>query len=53
MTYSMSHKKSCWGNAPTESGFNSFKSERRHSIRYETHEKMKAVSVDYIEVFYH
>ena len=49
MTCSMSRKGNCWDNAPTESWFNSFKNERYHGIRYETHERMKAASFDYIE----
>lgn len=52
MTCSMSRKGNCWDNAPTESWFNSFKNERYHGLRYATHEKMKAASFDYIEVFY-
>jgi transposase InsO family protein len=52
MICSMSRKGNCWDNAPTESWFNSFKNERVHGIRYETHEQMKAVSFEYIEVFY-
>jgi hypothetical protein len=40
------------GNAPTESWFNSFKTERVHGIRYATHADMKAPSFEYIEVFY-
>ncbi len=48
----MSRKGSCWDNAPTESGFNSFKNERVHGIRYATHDDMKAVAFEYIEVFY-
>jgi transposase InsO family protein len=38
--------------APTESWFNSFKNERVHGLRYATHAEMKAVSFEYIEVFY-
>ncbi len=34
MICSMSRKGNCWDNAPTESGFNSFKNERVHGIRY-------------------
>lgn len=52
MTCSMSRKGNCWDNAPTESWFNSFKNERVHGIRYATHADMKAVSFEYIEVFY-
>ncbi len=52
MTCSMSRKGNCWDNAPTESGFNSFKNERVHGVRYATHADMKAASFEYIEVFY-
>ena len=40
------------GYAPTESWFNSFKNERYHSVHYPTHAEMKAISFEYIEVFY-
>ena len=52
MICSMSRKGNCWDNAPTESWFNSFKNERYHGLRYETHDEMKAASFEYIEVFY-
>lgn len=52
MTCSMSRKGNCWDNAPTESWFNSFKNERVHGVRYQTHAEMKAASFEYIEVFY-
>jgi putative transposase len=52
MTCSMSRKGNCWDNAPTESWFNSFKNERIHGVRHGTHAAMKAVSFEYIEVFY-
>mgnify|MGYP000849044160 CR=1 FL=1 len=39
-------------NAPTGSGFNRFKNERAHGVRYTTHADMKAASFEYIEVFY-
>ena len=52
MAGSMSRKGNCWDNAPTESGFNSFKNERVHGLRYETRAKMTAASFEYIEVFY-
>ena len=52
MTCSMSRKGNCWDNAPTESWFNSFKNERVHGLRYATHANMKAMSFEYIEVFY-
>ena len=52
MVCSMSRKGNCWDNSPTESWFNSFKNERYHGIRYETHADMRAASFEYIEVFY-
>lgn len=52
MVSSMSRKGNCWDNAPTESWFNSFKSERIHGVRYATQAAMKAASVEYIETFY-
>lgn len=52
MTCSMSRKGNCWDNAPTESWFHSFKNERYHGNSYKTKEEMKAVSFEYIEVFY-
>ena len=39
-------------NAPTESGFNRFKNERVQGIRYATHDDMKAVGFEYLELFY-
>ncbi len=52
MICSMSRKGNCWDNAPTESGFNSFKNERVHGVRYATHAGIKAAAFEYIEVFY-
>ena len=52
MTCSMSRKGNCWDNAPTESGFNSFKNERVHGVRYASHAEVKSEAFDYIEVFY-
>ena len=52
MRCSMNRKGNRWDNAPTESWFNSFKNERVHGIRYATHADMKAISFEYIEVFY-
>lgn len=49
---SMSRKGNCWDNAPTESGFNSFKNERVHGVRYAPHAEMRSESFEYIEVFY-
>ena len=53
MTCLMSRKGNCtcWDNAPTASGFNSFKNERYLGLRYVTHAEMKAASFEYIEVF--
>jgi putative transposase len=52
MTCSMSRKGNCWDNAPTESWFNSFKNEWVHGLHYATHADMRAISFEYIEVFY-
>ena len=52
MTCSMSRKGDCWDNAPTESWFGSFKNERVHGERFETHDEVKAMAFEYIEVFY-
>jgi transposase InsO family protein len=52
MTCSMSRKGNCWGSAPTESWFNSFKNERIHGNRYATRAEVTAETFDYIEVFY-
>ena len=52
MICSMSRKGNCWDNAPTESWFNSFKNERVHGVRYETHANIKSAAFEYIEVFY-
>jgi transposase InsO family protein len=46
MTCSMSRKGNGWDNAPTESGFNSFKNERVHGIRYATHAEIKAAAFE-------
>ena len=51
-TCSMSRKRNCWDNAPTESWFNSFKNERVHGVRHASHAALKATSFEYIEVFY-
>ena len=51
MICSMSRKGNGWDHAPTESGFNSFKNERVHGIRYDTRAAMTAASFEYIEVF--
>ena len=52
MICSMSRKGNCWDNSPTESGFNSFKNERVHGIRYAIHTQIKAAAFEYIEVCY-
>jgi putative transposase len=52
MTCSMSRKGDCWDNAPTESWFGSFKNERVHGERFETRDEVKAMTFEYIEVFY-
>jgi hypothetical protein len=49
---SMSRKGNCWNNAPTESGFNSFKNERVFGERFLTRDAMKAAAFESIEVFY-
>lgn len=51
MVCSMSRKGNCWDNAPTESGFNSFKHERVFGERFATREAMKATAFEDIEVF--
>ena len=48
----MSRKGNGGDNAPTESGFNSFKNERVQGVRYATHAQIKATAFEYIEVFY-
>lgn len=52
MTCSMSRRRNCWDNAPTESWFNSFKNERVHGVRFATRAEMKAEVFEYIEAFY-
>ena len=47
----MSRKRNWFNNAPTESWFNSFKSERGHGLRYASRAAMAAASFEYIEVF--
>ncbi len=46
MTCPMSRKGNCWDNAPTESGFNSFKSEQVQDVRYATHAQIKATAFE-------
>jgi transposase InsO family protein len=52
MTCSMSRKGNCWDTAPSESWFGSFKNERVYGERFETRDEMKAMTFEYIEVFY-
>ena len=52
MLCSMSRKGNCWDNAPTESWFGSFKTERVYGERFETRDEMRARAFEYIEVFY-
>jgi transposase InsO family protein len=52
MLCSMSRKGNCWDNAPTESWFGSFKNERVYGERFETRDEMRAMTFEYIEVFY-
>jgi len=44
MICSMSRKVNCWGNAPTEGWFNSFKNERVHGLRFKTRAEMTVMS---------
>ena len=48
----MNRGGNCWNNAPAEGWLHSFRNERYHGIKYQTHEEMKDESVEYIEVFY-
>ncbi|WP_407066728.1 IS3 family transposase [Ferrovum sp.] len=52
MPCSMSRKGNCWDNAPMESWFGSFKTERVYGERFETRDDMRAMAFEYIEVFY-
>lgn len=52
MTASMSEKDDRRDNAPTESFFNSLKSERAHGTTYATRANAQADLFHYIEVFY-
>ena len=52
MICSMSRKGNCWDNAPTESWFNGFKNERIFGRRFQTHDEVRSVAFEYIEVFY-
>ena len=52
ITSLISRKGDCWDNAPTESGFNSFKNERVHGVRYASHDDRRDTAFESIEVFY-
>jgi transposase InsO family protein len=52
MMGSMSRKGHCWDNAPTESGFGTFKNERVQGIRLRSHTEVKDMIFEYIEIFY-
>lgn len=52
MRCSMSRKGNCRDNAPTESWFGGFKNERVYGERFESLDEMKAMTFEYIEVFY-
>ena len=52
MACSISRKGNCRDNAPTESFFNSLKSERVHGTRYGTRAETEADLFDYIVPFY-
>ena len=52
MTASMSRRGNCWGNAPTESFFNSLKNERVHGTRYETRAQAESDLFEYVAAFY-
>lgn len=49
---SMSRKGNCWDNAPMESFFDKLKTESLNDYRFRTHAEAKAVTFEYIEVFY-
>ena len=52
MTASMSRKGNCWDNAPTESFFNSLRSERVHGTRHASRAEAEAELLKYITIFY-
>lgn len=52
MRGSMLRKGNCWGNAPTESFFNSLKNERVHDANYATRNEAQSDLFQYIAVFY-
>jgi putative transposase len=49
---SMSRKRNCWDNAPSENFFHTLKKELVHHRRYQTREEAKQDIFEYIEVFY-
>jgi len=49
---SMSRRANCWDNAPMESFFASLKKELIHDANFATREEARAVTFEYIEVFY-
>jgi len=52
MSCSMSRKGDCWDNAVVESFFHTLKTERTHSIIYQTRDEARSDVIDYIEMFY-
>jgi transposase InsO family protein len=52
MLQSMSHRGSCWDNAPMESFFKTLKVERIYQVQYETRAQARLDIVDWIEGFY-
>jgi putative transposase len=52
MVQSMSRKGDCWDNAPTESFFNTLKTERVYRTRYLTRADAGKDLFEYIEIFY-
>ncbi len=44
-----SREGNCWDNAPSESWFGSFKSERVYGERFETRDEVIAMTFEYIE----
>ena len=49
---SMSRKGECWDNAPMESFFGTLKNECWHHYKFKTRAEARAVTFEYIEVFY-
>ena len=52
MSCSMSRKGDCWDNAVVESFLHTLKTERTHSIIYQTRDEVRSDVTDYIEMFY-